>query len=33
MLDRDFVNEMTKEELEDWWYHFGTSNKERIGFK
>jgi phage regulator Rha-like protein len=29
----DFMFEMTKEELENWRYQFGTSNKERMGLR
>ena len=29
----DFMFEMTKEELENWRYQFGTSNKERLGLR
>ena len=29
----DFMFEMTKEELENWRYQFGSSNKERMGLR
>ena len=29
----DFMFEMTKEEMENWRYQFGTSNKERMGLR
>jgi len=29
----DFMFEMTKEELENWRYQFGTTNKERMGLR
>ena len=29
----DFMFEMTKGELENWRYQFGTSNKERLGLR
>lgn len=29
----DFMFELTKEELENWRYQFGTSNKERMGLR
>lgn len=35
-LDRfpeDFMFEMTKEELENWRYQFGTSNREKMGLR
>ena len=29
----DFMFELTKEELENWRYQFGTSNKEKMGLR
>ncbi|OFZ52386.1 MAG: DNA-binding protein [Bdellovibrionales bacterium RIFOXYB1_FULL_37_110] len=29
----EFMFELTKEELENWRYHFGTSNKEKMGLR
>ena len=29
----DFMFELTKKELENWRYQFGTSNKERMGLR
>ena len=29
----DFMFELTKEELSNWRYHFGTSNKEKMGLR